>query len=415
MPHDPTTLDKTIADAGFDATLAAEGIPLAAPSAPASTGSVRTTVKTCVLPKMATEGLVHHDRDRYEFKKVLGEGGMGEVALAIDHDIGRSVAVKHLHQKTSRDPASLARFVEEIHTVGALEHPNIVPIHDVGVGEDGRYFFVMKHVEGDTLETIIERLTAGDAAAHARFTFSVRIEVMVGLLRALEYAHAQGIVHRDIKPANVMIGPYGEVVLMDWGVAKAKIAPEPPRSGEETKPIATQDSRTRMFTTRHGSLVGTPAYMSPEQARGDAAIDERSDLYSAGVLFHEFITLQHYMSDKTTLEGLLKGVIEETPFLLSFTPHPSQHLPPPELTHFCRHILVKDPAKRYQSAGQMIRVLSNIMEGKVKVECPFTLTKRITREFGHFIDNYPRLAVLAFFGGIGLFIYSMVVTLKTLI
>src|SRR6185312_9441186 len=128
-------------------------------------------------------------------------------------------AVKRLLPDLTSPPI-LARFVDEIRTVGRLEHPNIVPIHDVGVDELGRYFFVMKYVEGETLESIIDKLAAGDPAYLAKYSVEVRIELFLGILHALEYAHAQGVVHRDIKPANVMVGRYGEVVLMDWGISK---------------------------------------------------------------------------------------------------------------------------------------------------------------------------------------------------
>src|SRR4029077_11444666 len=125
-------------------------------------------------------------RTRYEPSKVLGAGGMGEVVLVSDHDIDRKVAIKRLLPELT-DQATLARLVDEIRTVGRLEHPNIVPIHDVGVDEAGRYFFVMKYVEGETLETIIEKLAARDPAYTARFSVEARIEIFLGLLHALEY------------------------------------------------------------------------------------------------------------------------------------------------------------------------------------------------------------------------------------
>jgi serine/threonine protein kinase len=181
-----------------------------------------SAARTTVLPHVAGDGtrveLSLESRSRYEPTKLLGAGGMGEVVLVSDHDIDRKVAVKRLLPELT-DPALLARFVDEIRTVGRLEHPNIVPIHDVGVDELGRYFFVMKYVEGETLESIIEKLRAGNPEYLARYSTEVRIEIFLGLLHALQYAHAQGVVHRDIKPANVMVGRFGEVVLMDWVIA----------------------------------------------------------------------------------------------------------------------------------------------------------------------------------------------------
>src|SRR5262249_52040558 len=154
---------------------------------------------------------------------------------------------------------------------------------------------------------------AGDQAYLRRYSIEVRIQLFLGLLHALEYAHTQGIVHRDIKPANVMVGRFGEVVLMDWGVAKPLAARRDAAAGADAAIAgSSDDARARMFTTRVGSLIGTPAYMSPEQARGDNAnVDARSDLYSAIVLLHELLGLQHCLHDKETLEAMFASIAGE--------------------------------------------------------------------------------------------------------
>ena len=410
----------------FAATVAAE--PTAAPDKTvqdtqaalgpsvtyAPTSAMRTaggTIKTAVLPRLSGEALVHDGRVRYEVKRVLGAGGMGEVALAEDQDIGRSVAVKYL--SAPQDDTLVARFVEEIHTVGSLEHPNIVPIHDVGVDDQGRYFFVMKHIEGETLEEIIEKLAAGDPAYHKKYTFTARVEIFMGLLRALQFAHSRGFVHRDIKPANVMIGKFGEVVLMDWGVAKsikpgAQSAPKLPDTADVEPPT----ERARLFTTRHGALVGTPAYMSPEQARGAVdQIDERSDLYSACVLFHELVNLRHYMADQTTMDGMLKAIIAADVRLSHFdNVHPTQGMSPPELYHFCNRGLRRNPAERWQSAEEMVSELAMILDGRCRIQCPFTLTKRVTREASNLIDRRPIVAISLASVGLMALVWSAVAT-----
>lgn len=208
---------------------------------------------------------------------------MGEVVKVRDNDIGRVVALKRLHPGVN-DDSTLVRFIDEVRVVGELEHPNIVPIHDVGVDAKGDYFFVMKYVPGETLETVIEKLAAGDPEYHAKFPFERRVAIFEALLEAVRYTHVNGIVHRDIKPTNVMVGPYGEVMLMDFGIARRLRQPwteqGPAGSGEAP-------SGKALFSTRVGSLLGTPGYMSPEQARGEP-VGERSDIYSLCVLFHEF-------------------------------------------------------------------------------------------------------------------------------
>jgi eukaryotic-like serine/threonine-protein kinase len=386
---------------GLEATLAAPSSAAFAPPASAA--------RTTVLPHVADDGtrveLSLESRSRYEPTKLLGAGGMGEVVLVRDHDIERRVAVKRLLPELT-DAATLARFVDEIRTVGRLEHPNIVPIHDVGVDELGRYFFVMKYVEGETLESIIEKLAAGDPAYLARYSIEVRVEIFLGILHALSYAHAQGVVHRDIKPANVMVGHFGEVVLMDWGIAKPVAATRDAAAGAEAvlatgeapQPPARPDAageRARLYATRVGSLIGTPAYMSPEQARGaNETIDARSDLYSAMVLFHELIGLHHYLSGKESLAALFDAIKAEELGILKLLGmgYPRGQVPPADLLHVFVKGLSKDPAKRFQSADELIGTLQGILEGRGAIQCHITFTKRIFRELGRLADRAPYVA-----------------------
>ena len=320
---------------------------------------------------------------RYQRLRSLGEGGMGEVSLALDNDIGRTVAVKRLIAKT-QNPAGVARFIDEIHTVGRLEHPNIVPIHDVGVDEQGQPFFVMKHIDGETLESVLAKLEAGDPEYLLRYSIDRRIEIFLGVLRALQCAHEKGVIHRDIKPANVMIGRMGEVVLMDWGVAKAG-----PHSDEACAPPA-----------QPGQVIGTPAYMSPEQANGDVdATDARSDLYSATVLFHELLAVRHYLSHCTNTAQLMTALYSE-PFRymrLVFIHHPGHPVPPAELLHFIVRGLAKDPSDRYQSAAEMIAELVRIRDGRCRVSCPATLARRMLGTASAFVGRYPKLSPFVFY------------------
>ncbi|MEI8257044.1 MAG: protein kinase, partial [Deltaproteobacteria bacterium] len=190
-----------------------------ATSASPSVTSGRTTVLPRVIVSDGGPQWGADSRPRYEKLKNLGEGGMGEVALVEDHDIERKVAVKKLRAEM-QGTSALLRFAEEIKVIGRLEHQNIIPIHDVGIDEQGQHYFVMKYVSGDTLEGVIEKLREGAPEYRKRFTFEHRTQVFVSICQALRYAHAQGIIHRDIKPANIMVGPFGEVTVMDWGLAK---------------------------------------------------------------------------------------------------------------------------------------------------------------------------------------------------
>jgi serine/threonine protein kinase len=232
---------------------------------PPMTTSAPSSPRTSVLPLVERESgeLVSPQRPRYEALQHLGSGGVGTVELAQDNDIGRRVAVKRLLPEASR-PSDVLRFAEEVRTVGMLEHPNITPIHDVGVDDDGQYFFVMKHVEGETLETIIGRLAAGDADAHARYTFEARTRMFLGVLQALAYAHERGVIHRDIKPANLLVDEAGQPRLLDFGIAS---------SFDESD---------------DGAFAMTPIYASPEQHAG-GIVTTASDVYQLGALLRALV------------------------------------------------------------------------------------------------------------------------------
>ncbi len=345
------------------------------------------TTRTAVLPRLDVAGMWKPAQgDRFEEKSKLGRGAMGEVALAHDRDIDRMVAIKRLLPEV-QSPAAVARFVEEIRTVGALEHPSIVPIHDAGVDGEGNYFFMMKHVEGQTLQQVIEKLASGDPVVHARFTFNARAQIFLAILQALKYAHAHGVVHRDLKPANIMVGPFGEVMVMDWGLARRAQGVEVAGS---TRANPAGDARQ----TVAGSLVGTPAYMAPEQARGEVTgVDARSDIYALCVLFHELMALRHYLADCVDLEAVLRGVQERT-VNVAEPAHPAQGPVPVEYVYFMQKGMEKDPAKRFQNVDEMVEVLQAILRGDIGVRCQVTLMKRVLHLTNRGMDRYPKATIV---------------------
>ena len=217
------------------------------------------------------------DRDpsRYQIVREHGRGGIGRVLEARDEELGRRVALKELLQQASVEDES--RFFREARLTARLEHPSIVPVHDAGRWrETGKAFYSMKLVSGRSLQAI----------AHDASTFEARIALVPNVLavaEAIAYAHSQRIVHRDLKPANVIVGPYGETIVIDWGLAKElgdRRTPSPDGAA-----MLTRDTPDGAALTMAGSVMGTPAFMAPEQARGDD-VDERADVYALGTMLY---------------------------------------------------------------------------------------------------------------------------------
>ncbi|MFE2548688.1 Stk1 family PASTA domain-containing Ser/Thr kinase [Streptomyces sp. NPDC059355] len=271
---------------------------------------------------------------RYELSHVLGRGGMAEVYLAHDTRLGRTVAVKTLRADLARDPSFQARFRREAQSAASLNHPAIVAVYDTGedyVDNISIPYIVMEYVDGSTLR---ELLHSGRKLLPER-----TLEMTIGILQALEYSHRAGIVHRDIKPANVMLTRTGQVKVMDFGIARAM-------------------GDSGMTMTQTAAVIGTAQYLSPEQAKGEQ-VDARSDLYSAGCLLYELLSVRPPFIGDSPVAVAYQHVREE--------PQPPSNFDPeitPEMDAIVLKALVKDPDYRYQSADEMRADIEACLDGQ---------------------------------------------------
>lgn len=229
--------------------------------------------------------------DKYKFRKSIGRGGMKMVLQVKDLDSTRDVAMAVLPDAGSRNRQDLLRFVQEARVTASLEHPNIVPVHDIGVDSTGAPYFTMKLLRGEHLGSILEKLTQGVPEYLEEYTLTRMLRIFLKICYAVAFAHSKGIIHLDLKPENIQIGDFGEVLVMDWGLAKIMDQ----KGNGQQKSSQSEPNDLEVFedfsTTADGIMKGTPGYMSPEQASGKNSItDHRTDIYSLGAILYAMST-----------------------------------------------------------------------------------------------------------------------------
>lgn len=325
--------------------------------------------------------------DRYEELGVLGQGGMGVVHRVRDRKLGRTLALKIMLPGMLARPGLVARFLEEAQATAQLQHPNIVPVYDLGELPDGRLWFTMKEVSGHTLAAVLERLRAPAVSLQGDelqgWSFRRVISALMQVCEAMDYAHQSGVVHRDLKPANVMVGRHGEVLVMDWGIAKI-IGHGSPASGprvEWTRDSAVQTARSSddAHRTRMGAIAGTPTYMSPEQAHGQISkVTPQSDIYALGAMLYELLAGRPPYTGADAMLVLEEVRAGPPPPLRSASEHSGSPprlggaRPPvasangalsPLLVEACERAMARDPSERFACAGDLGEVLRAWLEG----------------------------------------------------
>ena len=351
---------------------------------------------------------------RYVEQGIIGRGGMGEVALCIERNIRRPVAMKRLLEAVADDDARRARFVEEAQVTGQLQHPNIVPVYELDRDAQGTIYFTMKPVRGASLADLLRPLPPGEGArppaggragegaasegglpyADGRVGAGPRarptreqgqplgpappsladlLAIFMKVCDGVAYAHSRGVIHRDLKPSNIMVGDFGEVLVMDWGLAKI-VGREDIRADE----LVTSDRlESTPELTLDGTAMGTPAYMPPEQANGELdKIDHRSDIYSLGAILYEILTLEKPVEGSTPL------------ILLANAAHgnivpPEKRTPgravPRELSAIAMKCLAKSRARRYASVVDLQHDVRRYLEGRSVLAAPDTFAQAVAK------------------------------------
>jgi len=345
----------------------------------------------------------------YEDLDEIGRGGMGAIVRAKDRRLDRIVAKKILLDP--RDPALVKRLEREARLTGRLEHPNIPPVHDFGWDEKGRRFFTMKVVAGESLAAILDRIAEGEEDDPGPYTLPRLLRIFLKVCEAVAFAHSRGVIHRDLKPENVMVGEFGEVMVMDWGLAKLHIKPgQPdPRSpdapdrrspgSEEGEPAGSQEAgperlwleaeddrdlpattkdpspkketdedaglqatKASPALTRHGQILGTPAYMAPEQAEGNLEkVDRRSDVYALGAILYEILTLTPPVSGESVMATLAKVSSGDIESPSRRTPH---RFIPREVEGIALKALATKPGDRYADVPGLAEDVQRYLDGR---------------------------------------------------
>lgn len=311
--------------------------------------------------------------DNLQIISIIGEGSVGRVYLGFDKRLGREVAIKELmlEKLGENKDRIIARFLREAKVTGRLEHPGIIPIYELDTKPDGSYFYLMRHMKGKTLQdAILECKGSQEETFRARLRY---LDNFINLCEAVGFAHSKGVIHRDLKLSNIIIGEFGETIILDWGIAKILKEDDP---DENEKPIILpSEDYEDTLKTRQGALLGTPSYMSPEQIdKRFGEIIPATDVYSLGVILFILLTGKRPYSEKNM--EVLKLIVNDKP---SPSPKEELELVSPELSAICEKGMSKDQNKRFKNAAEMAHELRAYRDGRLVSIYAYSKTELLKR------------------------------------
>ena len=299
------------------------------------------------------------ENERYTVKREYARGGMGRILIAQDNAVGREVALKelllagtesHSVPASTSSPELVERFLREAKVTGQLEHPNIVPVYEIAARDDGSVFYTMKLVRGKTMAHRLQQIHAGAGSAQQKLAERLKLlDAYVNVCNAIAYAHSRGVIHRDIKPANIMLGDFGETLMLDWGLARVQ--------GQQDSSTVRRKAEQQAFSpslmqedagrTLDGAVLGTPAYMPPEQARGELdKLDERADVYALGGILYEILAGRPPYEGTNARDVLAKVLVLPPEPLAKVAP-----FAPPDLVSLAEKAMARDLEQRLKSAA----------------------------------------------------------------
>ncbi len=328
-------------------------------------------------------GTATSDGQRFQILRPHARGGLGEVFVALDCELHREVALKQIVDSHADDPVSRHRFLQEAEITGGLEHPGIVPVYGLGTHSDGRPYYAMRFIRGESLREAIDRFHKDNALKkqHGRRSLELRklLRRFTDVCNAVDYAHSRGVLHRDLKPANIIVGTHGETLVVDWGLAKPLGHAEPGSDSDERTLVPSSSSGSG--ETLPGSALGTPGYMSPEQARGDLQrLSPRSDVYSLGA------TLYCLLTGRPPFEGDdIQQVLRKAKWGEFAGPRQLDRSIDPALEAVCLKAMTFAPEHRYATCRVLADDIERWMAGQRVTAWEEPLSRRVRRWGGRAI------------------------------